>query len=98
MVALVAQGTVVSVDTTANTAVVQVTRANHHGAGLIGTEVTIDLSKASISVADVNGDGQKNLADIAVSDRVLVQGRIPLRGALAGALPARRLVDQTQSA
>src|SRR5690242_21283216 len=73
MVALVAHGTVVSVDTTANTAVVQLTHANHHGAGLVGAQVTIDLSKASISVADANGDGQKNLADVAVGDYVLVQ-------------------------
>src|SRR5947209_547083 len=61
MVALVAHGTVVSVDTTNNTAIVQVTRANHHGARLVGTQVTIDLSDARISVADANADGQKNL-------------------------------------
>jgi hypothetical protein len=98
MVAIVAKGTVVSVDPTTNTAVVQVTRANHHGAGLVGTQVTIDLSKARISVADANGDGQKNLADVAVSDDVLVRGRIPLHGSLAGALSAGRLIDQTHPA
>jgi hypothetical protein len=98
MVALIARGRVVSVDTTGNTAVVQVTRANHHGAGLVGTQVTIDLSKARISVADVNGDGQKNLADVAAGDRVLVQGRIPLHGDLTGVLVARRLIDQTRPA
>jgi hypothetical protein len=98
MVALIARGTVVSVDSTSNTAVVQVTRANHHGASLVGTQVTIDLSKAKISVADVNADGQENLADVAVNDRVLVQGRIPLRGSLTGALVARRLIDQTHPA
>jgi hypothetical protein len=98
MVALIAHGTVVSVDTTGNTAVVQVTRANHHGAGLVGTQVTIDLSKARISVADVNADGQKNLADVAAGDQVLVQGRIPLRGSLGGSLVALRLVDQTHPA
>jgi hypothetical protein len=98
MVALIAHGTVVSVDTTNNTAVVQVTHANHHGAGLVGTQVTIDLSKARISVADVNADGQKNLSDVAAGDRVLVQGRIPLRGSLTGPLVALRLVDQTHPA
>jgi hypothetical protein len=95
MVALIAHGTVVSVDTTNNTAVVQVTRANHPGAGLIGTQATIDVSKARISVTDVNADGQKNLGDVAAGDTVLVQGRIPLRGSLSGALVALRLVDQS---
>jgi hypothetical protein len=98
MAALIAHGTVVSVDTTNNTAVVQVTRANHHGAGLVGTQVTVDLSKARMSVADVNADGQKNLADVAAGDRVQVHGRIPLRGSLTGALVAGRLIDQTHPA
>lgn len=98
MVALVAHGTVVSVDTTTGVAVVQVTRANHHGTGLVGTQVTVDLSKATVLVADVNGDGQGNLADVAVSDRVLVQGRIPLHGDLTAALTSRRLIDQTRPA
>jgi hypothetical protein len=97
MVALIAHGTVVSVDTTNNTAVVQVTRTNHHGAGLVGTQVTVDLSNAKISVADVNADGQENLADVAAGDRVLVQGRIPLRGSLTGTLAAKRLIDQTHA-
>jgi ABC-type uncharacterized transport system ATPase subunit len=86
------------VDTTSNTAVVQITRVNRHGAGLVGTQVTVDLSKAAISVADVYGDGQSNLADVAAGDHVLIQGRIPLHGSLSGSLPATRLVDQTQSA
>lgn len=98
MVALIAHGTVVSIDTTTNTAVVQVTRVNHHGMGLVGTQVTIDLSKAAISVADVDGDGQENLADVAVSDQVLVHGRIPLRGSLTGPFSAARLIDQTHPA
>jgi hypothetical protein len=98
MVALIAHGTVVSVDSTNNTAVVQVTRTNHHGAGLVGTQVTVDLSNARISVADVNADGQKNLADLAAGDRILVQGRIPLHGSLTAALVAKRLIDQTHPA
>jgi len=98
MVAIVAKGTVVSVDPATSSAVVQITRANHHGAGLVGMQVTIDLSKTRISVADANGDGQKNLADVAVGDHVLVWGRIPLHGSLAGALSAGRLIDQTHPA
>jgi hypothetical protein len=98
MVALIAHGTVASVDTTTNVAMVQVTSANHHGRGLVGTQVTIDLSKATISVADVNRDGQENLTDVAASDQVLVQGRIPLHSAVTGALTARRLIDQTRPA
>jgi predicted NodU family carbamoyl transferase len=98
MVALIAHGTVVSVDTTTSSAVVQVARANHHGSGLVGTQVTVDLSKAAISVADANGDGQENLADVAEGDQVLFQGRITLHGALTGALSATRLIDQSHPA
>jgi hypothetical protein len=96
-VAVVAHGTVVSVDTTNNTAIVQITRANHHGAGLVGTQVTVDLSNARITVADVNADGQKNLADVAANDEVVVQGRVPLHGSLTGSLVARHLIDQTHA-
>jgi hypothetical protein len=96
-VALVASGTVVSIDTTSGTAVVEITHTNHH-AELDGTQLTVDLTKAAISVADVNADGQQNMADLAAGDQVLVQARVPLRGALSGALVAQRLVDQTHPA
>jgi hypothetical protein len=96
-VALVASATVVSVDTTAGTAVVQITQTNHH-AELNGTQLTVDLTKAAISVADVNADGQQTIADLATGDQVLVQARVPLHGALSGALVAQRLVDQTHPA
>jgi hypothetical protein len=87
----------VSVDTTAGTAVVQITHTNHH-AELDGTQLTVDLTQAAISVADVNADGQENIADLAAGDQVLVQARVPVRGALSGALVAQRLVDQTHPA
>jgi hypothetical protein len=87
----------VSIDTTSGTAVVEITHTNHH-AELDGTQLTVDLTKAAISVADVNADGQENIADLAAGDQVLVQARVPVRGALSGALVAQRLVDQTHPA
>lgn len=78
---------------------VTVTKGNHavKRAGLIGTDVAFDLSAARVKVADANGDGRRDLADIRDGDKVVVQARLARREPGAGPFAARRLVDQTHS-
>jgi hypothetical protein len=75
---------------------VLVKSANHHGRALAGQTVTVDVATARIVVRDVNGDGSRDLADVAVGDRVLVQSRIAKGAAPDPAEPlvAKRLVDK----
>jgi hypothetical protein len=75
---------------------VLVKRANHHGRALRDQTVTVDVSNARIVVRDVNDDGKRDLADVAVGDRVLVQSRIAKGAAPDPAQPivAKRLVDK----
>ncbi|HKP90404.1 MAG TPA: hypothetical protein VJT75_10575 [Thermoleophilaceae bacterium] len=75
---------------------VLVKHANHHGRALRDQTVTVDVSSARIVVRDVNGDGTRDLADVAVGDRVLVQSRIAKGAAPDPAQPlvAKRLVDK----
>jgi hypothetical protein len=72
--------------------------ANHHGCALRGQTVTVDVSAARIVVRDVNGDGARDLADVAVGDRVLVQSRIAKGETPDPAQPlvAKRVVDKGQ--
>ena len=78
---VVAKGTVVSYDATAGTLVVHVTKANHHGAGMVGTDVSFDVSKAKI-------DGTPTAGDKVVVQTVNAAGT-------DGRYPARHVVDQT---
>jgi hypothetical protein len=94
--ALNVKGTVTSVGD--GTIDVLVKGANHHGRALRGQTVTVDVSTARIVVRDVNGDGSRDLADVAVGDRVLVQARIA-KGAApdpTASLVAKRVVDKGQ--
>jgi len=94
--ALNVKGTVTAVG--AGTIDVLVKGANHHGRALRGQTVTVDVSTARIVVRDVNGDGSRDLADVAVGDRVLVQSRIA-KGTTpdpAQPLVAKRVVDKGQ--
>ncbi len=72
---LIVVGTVSAVGTD-GTVQVDVKHANHHGAGLVGQTVTFDVSNARIVVRDVNGDGNRDLSDVAVGDHVLLRARI----------------------
>jgi len=94
--ALVVRGTVAAVG--AGTVDVTVAGANHHGRALKGQTVTFDVSNARIVVRDVNGDGTRDLSDVQVGDKVLVQARIQKGAAPDTTQPivAQRLVDKGQ--
>jgi hypothetical protein len=77
---------------------VLVNHANHHGQALKGQTITFDVSNARIVVRDVNGDGSRDLADVAVGDRVDVHSRIA-KGATPDTsqpLVAKHVVDKGQ--
>jgi len=85
---------------TFNAGAVTVTKGNNHvrRAGLVGTEVAFDFTEARIKVADTNGDGTRNLADVADGDKVVVKARLARKTPGAGPFAARQLVDQTHAA
>jgi acylphosphatase len=92
--ALNVKGTVAAVGD--GTVDVVVKSANRHGRALKGETLTVDVSRARIVVRDVNDDGERNLGDVAVGDRVLVQARIAKGAAPDPAQPvvAKKLVDK----
>ena len=73
---------------------VTVQSGNSKAKKLKGQTLTFDVSKAKVKVADVNGDGKRDLADVAVGDRVNVQAKVA--GPLDAAKPvvARHFVDK----
>jgi hypothetical protein len=78
------KGTLVSVDTTANTAVVHVVRGNHWARSFKGQDVTFDLANTRVITA----------APLAAGDPVLVQARLARDvSTLTQPLAARRLID-----
>jgi hypothetical protein len=80
-VAWEARGTVSAVDATANTITIAVPdrrgATNHHAAAWRGQTVTFSLAGARLDVRDVNGDGQRDLADVAAGDSVRVLAMLP---------------------
>jgi hypothetical protein len=100
-VAWIARGTVKAVDANAKTLTVSVFdrkgATNHHALSWRGQDVTFDVSKARLNVHDVNGDGKRDLADVATGDiaRVLAKlPRAPKTGAKAAdstPIPAKRV-------
>jgi len=79
---------------------VTVTKGNKHvkRAGLVGTEVAFDFSETRVKVADTNGDGTRELADVSDGDKVVVKARLPRKAPGSGPFAARKLVDQTHVA
>jgi hypothetical protein len=79
---------------------VDVVKGNHHvsAVGLAGGPVNFDFSSAKVVVGDVNGDGVRDLADVAAGDRVVVKVKAPSKDPGAQPFVARQLVDQTHPA
>jgi hypothetical protein len=65
-------------------------------AGLVGQEVAFDLSIARVRVADVNGDGRRDAADLQEGDVVVVKALLPRRTPGAAPFAARQVVDQSR--
>jgi hypothetical protein len=84
---------------------IQVLAGNAHArkGGFVGQTVAVDLASAKLVVADTNGDGALDVADVKDGDRVLVLARIakgttfvaPAEGEAAETVAARKLVDKT---
>lgn len=67
-------------------------------AGLVGATVSFDLTAAKIVVADNDGNGTRDLADVRNDDRVVVKARLPRTDPGAQPYTAKQLVDQTHAA
>lgn len=63
--------------------------------GLIGQTVVFDLSAARIKVADVNSDGNSDLADLQIGDTVKIKARIPVGAVITQPVTAWKLIDAT---
>jgi hypothetical protein len=74
---------------------VTVDQGNRHvrRAGLIGQTVAFDLSGARVRVADVNGDGMRDAADLQDGDSVVVKALLPRRTPGTAPFAARRVLD-----
>jgi ABC-type uncharacterized transport system ATPase subunit len=71
------KGSVVSVDATAGSVVLHVDKANKWGRSLKGTDVTFTVATVKkLGVADTNGDGKRDLADVAPGALAQAQAKI----------------------
>jgi ribosomal protein S8E len=86
-------GAVVGVDVDAKSVTVHVRHANRAGRALVDQDVVFTLADARLHVADANGDGVRDLGDVAVGDRVIVQAKVARDATVASPLAARHLVD-----
>jgi acylphosphatase len=73
---------------------VTVTGGNRRARELERQTLTFDVTKAKVKVADVNGDGKRDLADVAVGDRVMVQAKVAGPVDASRVVPARHLLDK----
>ena len=64
-------------------------------AGLVGQRSPSTSPAPASRVADVNGDGERNAADLQEGDIVVVKARLPRREPGAAPFAARKLVDQS---
>jgi hypothetical protein len=93
-VAWVVAGPVKAVDAAAHRITVTIRQANRHRRALRGRDVIVDVATARLYVRDVNGDGSRDLGDVAAGDRALVLAKLPHNTAWdpARAYPAKRVV------
>ena len=59
--------------------------------------IQFDFSAAKIRVADTNGDGSADLADVVAGDKVVVKVKAPRKDPGPQPFAARQLVDQTNA-
>ena len=78
------------------TITVTVAHSNRHGRAWRNQVVQLDLSAARVVVRDVNGDGERDAADVSVGDIAKLQVRLP-RNATPGTSPlaVKRAVFRT---
>jgi hypothetical protein len=76
---------------------VTVNHGNAHvrKAGLVGQNVTFDLTNAKIVVADTNSDGSRTVADLKDGDHVVVKARLPRKDPGVQPFKAKMLIDQS---
>lgn len=79
----------------AGTVTVRHGNAHVHKAGLVGQDVTFDLSSARFVVADVNKDGSRTAADLSDGDHVLVKARLPRKDPGTQPFKARMVIDNS---
>ena len=80
LVGYVLKGEVKSVSVSEGTLVLTVRHSNRHGRVLRGKEITVDVAPDTRVVAeDHNGDGARNLLDVAGGDAAKVHARLPKR-------------------
>jgi hypothetical protein len=77
---------------------VSVLKGNRHvrRAGFVGQTLAFDLAAARVRVADVNGDGMRDAADLQHGDLVVVKAYAPRRGPGAGRFVAHHVVDESR--
>jgi hypothetical protein len=81
----------------AGTVTVKSGNAHVRKAGLVGQDVTFDLTKARLVVADTNSDGQITAADLKDGDLVVVKARLPRKNPGSQPFAAKMLIDQTNA-
>jgi hypothetical protein len=79
----------------AGTVTVKHGNAHVRKAGLVGQDVTFDLTSAKFVVADTDNDGSRTIADLKDGDTVVVKARLPRKDPGTQPFKAKMLIDQS---
>jgi hypothetical protein len=79
----------------AGTVTVKHGNAHVRKAGLVGQDVTFDLTSAKLVVADTDNDGSRTIADLKDGDTVVVKARMPRKDPGTQPFKAKMLIDQS---